>query len=38
MMQKKKYANPLGIKIVFAYDGAFFKSWHTEEKKELFLD
>lgn len=34
----KKYADPLGVKIVFAYDGAFFKSWHTKAKKELFTD
>ena len=34
----RKYASPLGVRIIFAYDGAFFKSWHTEAKKELFLD
>jgi len=33
-----KYANPLKTKIVFAYDGAFFKSWHTDTKKELLTD
>jgi type I restriction enzyme M protein len=32
------YAKPLGIKIIFAYDGAFFKSWHVEEQKELYVD
>ncbi len=35
---KTKYADPLGVKIIFAYDGAFFKSWHTEAKKELGVD
>lgn len=34
----KKYATPLGVKIVFAYDGAFFKSWHIDAKKELYID
>ncbi len=33
-----KYAIPLGAKIVFAYDGAFFKSWHTDSQKELLTD
>ncbi|MCH8833188.1 MAG: restriction endonuclease subunit M, partial [Thaumarchaeota archaeon] len=33
-----KYAKPLGIKIIFAYDGAFFKSWHVGMQKELYLD
>ena len=33
-----KYAVPLGIKIVFAYDGAFFKSCHVDYNKELYLD
>lgn len=35
---ERKYAKPLGAKIVFAYDGAFFKSWHTEAKRELLSD
>jgi type I restriction enzyme M protein len=35
---EKKYARPLGVKIIFAYDGAFFRSWHTEAKKELLID
>lgn len=35
---KTKYANPLGVKLIFAYDGAFFKSWHTEVRKELTID
>jgi hypothetical protein len=26
------------VKIVFAYDGAFFKSWHIDAQKELFVD
>lgn len=34
----ERYAIPLEVKIVFAYDGAFFKSWHTEAKKELYID
>jgi len=33
-----KYAVPLGVKIIFAYDGAFFKSWHVETQKELMTD
>jgi type I restriction enzyme M protein len=35
---ERKYARPLGVKIVFAYDGAFFKSWHTEAQQELRVD
>lgn len=35
---EKLYARPLGIKLIFAYDGAFFKSWHIEEQTELFVD
>ncbi|MCW3984875.1 MAG: N-6 DNA methylase [Candidatus Bathyarchaeota archaeon] len=35
---EEKYANPLEVKIIFAYDGAFFKSWHTEAKRELLID
>lgn len=35
---EEKYAKPLGVKIIFAYDGAFFKSWHTETKRELLID
>jgi len=34
----KKYAKPLGIKIVFVDDGTFFKSWHTDAKQELYID
>ena len=34
----EKYANPLGVKIIFAYDGAFFKSWHAGVKAPLFID
>lgn len=34
----RKYAGPLGVKIVFAYDGAFFKSWHIPTQKELSVD
>jgi type I restriction enzyme M protein len=35
---EEKYAIPLKVKIIFAYDGAFFKSWHVENKKELVID
>lgn len=35
---KSKYAMPLGIKVIFAYDGAFFKSWHTDSDRELLID
>ena len=35
---EERYAEPLGVKIVFAYDGAFFRSWHTVVRKELLLD
>lgn len=35
---EEKYAKPLGVKIIFAYNGAFFKSRHTEAKKELLVD
>lgn len=35
---EEKYAKPLGVKVIFAYDGAFFKSWHTDAKKELLVD
>ena len=34
----EKYAIPLGVKIVFAYDGAFFKSWHIDYQRELHVD
>lgn len=34
----ERYAIPLDVKIIFAYDGAFFKSWHIESKKELYID
>ncbi len=34
----KKYAKPLGVKIVFAYDGAFFKSWHIDANAPLYID
>lgn len=35
---EERYALALGVKIIFAYDGAFFKSWHIEEQKELVVD
>lgn len=35
---KERYAIPLGIKIVFAYDGSFFKSEKIDEGKELKID
>ena len=35
---KEYYAKPLAVKLVFVYDGAFFKSWHTLEEKELTID
>ena len=35
---KKLYAKPLEVKIVFAYDGSFFKSEKTDEGKELKID
>jgi len=35
---EERYAKPLGVKIIFAYDGAFFKSWHTEAQRELLID
>ena len=35
---KKLYAEPLGVKIVFAYDGSFFKSEKVNENKELKVD
>jgi len=35
---KERYAIPLGIKIVFAYDGTFIKSLHLQEKKPLTID
>jgi type I restriction enzyme M protein len=35
---EQKYAKPLNIKIIFAYDGAFFKSWHIEAQRELLVD
>ncbi len=35
---EEKYAKPLGVEIIFAYDGAFFKSWHVDSQKELFVD
>lgn len=34
----ERYAIPLGVKIIFAYDGAFFKSWHRDYNKELYVD
>lgn len=36
--QGADYAKASGVKIVFAYDGAFFKSWHVDFGKELFID
>lgn len=35
---EEKYAKPLGVNIIFAYDGTFFKSWHVEEEHELEID
>ena len=35
---RNKYADPLGVKIIFAYDGAFFKSWHVDANRELLVD
>lgn len=35
---EEKYAEPLGVEVILAYDGAFFKSWHTKAKKELQID
>ena len=34
----EKYAIPLGVKIVFAYNGSFFKSWHIDDDRELYID
>lgn len=34
----KKYAEPLGVKIIFAYDGSFFKTLHLDEEKELTIN
>lgn len=34
----KKYAIPLGVEIVFAYDGTFFKSWHVGYNRALYVD
>ncbi len=35
---KIKYAEPLGVKIIFAYDGSFFKTLHLDENKELSIN
>ena len=35
---KERYAKPLGIQIVFAYDGSFFKSEKIDDGKELKVD
>lgn len=32
------YAKPLKIKIVFAVDGSFIKTWHLSEKQELKIE
>jgi len=32
------YAKPLGVNIIFTYDGTFFKSWHVTDEKELLMD
>ena len=32
------YAIPLNVKIVFAYDSTFFKSWHVDHSRELRVD
>lgn len=34
----KKYAEPLGIPIVFASDGTFVATWHMRDRKELVID
>jgi hypothetical protein len=36
--QGEDCADALGVKIVLAYEGAFFKSWHIEAQKELYAD
>jgi len=35
---KEKYAEPLGVKIILAYDGGFFKSIHLDNGKELTIN
>lgn len=34
----EKYAKPLGVKIVFAIDGSFIKTWHISDNKELSIE
>lgn len=34
----KKYAEPLGIFIIFVYDSTFVKTWDLRENKELTID
>ncbi len=34
----EKYANPLRVKIVFAIDGSFVKTWHTISRQELKIE
>ena len=35
---KKKYAEPLGVKIIFAYDGSFLKTLYLDGDKELTIN
>lgn len=35
---KEKYTKPLGVKIIFAYDGSFFKTLYLGENKELSIN
>jgi len=35
---REKYAKPLGVKIIFAYSGSFFRSEKIDENKELVID
>ena len=38
LQQGIEYANLLGVKIVFAFDGAFVKSYHIDDDKKLSID
>jgi len=35
---KKKYAEPLGVKIIFTYDGGLFKTLHLDDNNELKIN
>lgn len=35
---RKKYAEPLDIKIIFAFDGGLFKTLHLDDDKELMIN